>query len=761
VSNDPASGLWNRRGLGKMAAMPAAGSARGNPAKLVELEAFLRALRWIAAVFILVFTGSFALWRLPVLLAGAANVGLVLLAAILAGRVARRGHLALAATTVGYAVLAHAISQAYFFPFGDPALAVSILLAVALVLPYAQGRPLLAFLATAIACSLAVPLVATWSPQQSTLPANLRTEIVALGVPAATFLVTMLLWQYTVRTRALLDSHDSARRAAETAAAAARAARDQVAVILKAVSDGITAQDVSGRLVYVNDAAARLSGFESSEQMLRATPAEIVSNFEMRDETGQPFPIARLPGRIAIAEGRRSEAIIRVLNKRTREERWSLVSAEPVLGPDGTPELAVNAFRDLTDRKRSEDAWRFLAEASVVLGSSLDVSTTLASVARLAVPQVADWCSVDLVTPGGIEQLAITHVDPQKVELAREVRRRWPPDPDSPRGLGQVLRSGIPELHADIGPELVRGATEEPEQRRMVEQLGLRSSMMVPLIVGQRSVGAISFISAESGRQYGPTDLLLAQEIARRASLAMQNARLYSEAREALEVRNTFLSIASHELKTPLTSLLLLVSGVRHVGRARQPDPDRLKDRLGKIEEHTRHLGMLVDQLLDVSRITSGQLALEPAPTDLVALARAVADRFGPQAQREGCEIVVSGADAVPGRWDPVRIEEVISNLVANAIKYGAGKPVQIAVASADGQVSVAVTDQGPGIAPEHQVRIFEQFERAAPKNYGGLGLGLWIVRQLVEAHGGTVSLSSTLGQGSTFTVRLPRQSAG
>jgi PAS domain S-box-containing protein len=748
-----------RRGFGQLTRTSSVLVEVDTPARLAELEAFLRSLRWIAAAFILLFLAGGLGFRLDVFYAGAANVGLVFLAAIMAKKLARQQHIALAATTVGCAMLAHAISQAYFFPFGDLALTVSILLAVALVLPYAEGRPLLLFLGGAVLSSLIVPLVATWSPKQATLPDHVRTEIIALGVPAATFLVAMLLWQYSARTRALIEAQEEARRAAETSAAAARNSGDQVAAILKAVSEGITVHDASGRLVYANQAAARLIGFDSTEDLIRATPAEVVSKFEFRDEAGRPLPSDRLPGRVAFTEGRASEATIRAVDKRTGEVRWAVISSEPVRGPDGRVELAVNVFRDLTDRKRSEDAWRFLAEASVVLGSSLDFSTTLSSVAQLAVPQIADWCSVDLVTPAGLEQPGVAHVDPRKVELARELQRRWPHDAGAERGLGRVLRTGCPDLIPDISPDDLRSSTNDPDLRRILEALAPRSAMVVPFLVGGRPVGAISFLSAESGRRYGPTDLLLAQEIARRASLAIHNARLYTEAREALEVRNTFLSIASHELKTPLTSLMLLVTGLQHLQASdRLPQGEQLSSRLAKVEDNARHLGELIDQLLDVTRITSGRLILEPAPADLVALGRRVLERFRLQGQREGCELSFSGPERAAGRWDPGRIEGVISNLVANAIKYGSGRPVHVAVEPGDGQVSLSVIDQGPGIAPEHQRRIFEQFERAAPKNQGGLGLGLWIVRQLVEAHGGTVSLASRLGAGSTFTIHLPAE---
>ncbi len=721
-----------------------------------SLDAFLRWLLAIAGTFTLAFAIIGPLLRLRVLWPAAGMVGLVFLAALLGRRLSQQARIAAAATVVGYSILVHAVCQSYLLPFGALALTVAILLAVALVLPYLQGRALQLFLAASVICSFAVPLVAAWSPKQGLVPLELRTEINALAVPAATFLVTVLLWRYTIRTRELLEGQAAARRSAEIAAAAARTAGDQVAVILKAVAEGITVQDTSGRVVYANEAAARMAGFDSTASMMRTTGPELLARYELLTESGDPLPFERLPGRIALAAGRHAEEVLRVRIKQTGEEHWAVVSAEPVFGSDGRPELAVNVFRDLTERKRGEDAWRFLAEASVVLGSSLDFSTTLTSVARLAVPHMADWCSVDLLTPQGIEQLAIAHVDPRRMELAKELRRRWPTNLDSPRGVGHVLRTGRAELVPNIDRALLCASLTDPEQLRLAEELRLRSAMVVPLLVGDRPVGALSFISAESGRHYSPTDLLVAQEIARRASLAIENARLYTEARAALKVRDTFLSIASHELKTPLTSMLLWLSGARQVAFRSGADPG-LQDRLDRIHSQTQYLGMLVEQLLEVGRISGGRLVLNPVPADLAEVARVVVDRFQPQAQRQGCPLLLTGPPSLPGTWDPLRLDEVISNLVTNAMKYGAGKPVTLGLGDTGDAATVTVTDQGPGIDPEDQTRIFEQFERAAPDTLGGLGLGLWIVRHLVEAHGGTVTLTSTPGSGSQFTVRLPK----
>jgi signal transduction histidine kinase len=285
--------------------------------------------------------------------------------------------------------------------------------------------------------------------------------------------------------------------------------------------------------------------------------------------------------------------------------------------------------------------------------------------------------------------------------------------------------------------------------------------MMVPLVVGQKPFGTVSFLTAESGRRYGPQDLILAKEIARRASLAVENARAYTEARAAVQTRDNFLSIASHELRTPLSGLTVLMSSLVRAakqGRLADVGADALGERMVKAERQTKQLARLIDRLLDVSRLSSRDLRLERERTDLVEVARDVISRYADAAIEAGSQIELKVSGPTVGDWDRSRIDQVLTNLVGNAVKYGGGAPITVAIASGGtGHVRLTVRDEGPGIAPEHQERIFGQFERAAPsESVPGMGLGLWLVRRIVTAHGGAVTLDSTPGQGATFSVVLP-----
>jgi PAS domain S-box-containing protein len=310
----------------------------------------------------------------------------------------------------------------------------------------------------------------------------------------------------------------------------ARRARDDLEAIVEGVADAVTAQAPDGRLVYANDAAVRLLGFVDAQELLSAAPTDIRSRFEMLDEDGAEIPIERLPGRRALAGERPAPLTVRYRSRGSAEERWSRVQSTPVFDERGAVRLAINVIEDITEIKRAELAQRFLAEASHVLTASLDYEETLRTVARLAVPAVADWCAVDLAAGDTVERVAVEHVDPARVALAREIQERYPPDPDSDTGVHAVLRHGRPELYREIPDEMLVHAARDEEHLRLLRSVGLRSAMVAPMTLRDRVLGAISFVSAESGRQYDEHDLALAEDLALRAASAIENARLYETA---------------------------------------------------------------------------------------------------------------------------------------------------------------------------------------------------------------------------------------
>jgi PAS domain S-box-containing protein len=306
-------------------------------------------------------------------------------------------------------------------------------------------------------------------------------------------------------------------------------ARDQLEAILRGVADAVTAQAPDGRLLFANEAAVQLLGYESSEALLSAPLDEILNRFEVLDESGRPFPVDQLPGRRALADGEGGEVVVRFRVRATGEERWSVVKATPIADRVGTVAMAINVIEDITDHKRAELAQRFLSDSSAALGSSLDTAQVLRHVASLAVPEVADWCAVDLVADGGIDRVALVHQDPAMVEMAEELARRYPPDARAQTGVPGVLRSGRPELYPEISEELLRSAIQDDEHYRLIQEIGMRSAMIVPMVARGRSVGALSFVSGPSGRRFDEQDLELVEELARRCATAIDNARLFAE----------------------------------------------------------------------------------------------------------------------------------------------------------------------------------------------------------------------------------------
>ncbi|MCW5850400.1 MAG: DUF4118 domain-containing protein [Anaerolineae bacterium] len=415
-------------------------------------------------------------------------------------------------------------------------------------------------------------------------------------------------------------------------------------------------------------------------------------------------------------------------------------------------------------RRQAEEEQRFLAEAGALLATPLDYATRLDRLVHLVVPYLADWCVVDILQEDGvIRRLAVAHVEPDKEDLALDLRRRYPLlRLNTTHTITKVLHSGHSWFDPHISDTRLAAEARDTQHLDFLRQLGFKSEMVVPLVARDRPIGTLTFVMGRSGRRHTPRHLKLAEELARRAALAVDNAWLYQQAQAAIQVRDEFLSIASHELKSPLTALLLqLQLLLRHARRGSLTGlpADQLVRLLETGQGQVQRLSKLVDNLLDVSRISAGRLQLELETLDLALVARDVVARFAEEAQAAGSELTLHADQPVVGRWDRLRMDQVVTNLVTNAIKYGEGQPIEVRVEPTPTTARLAVRDHGLGIPPEHLTTIFERFERAGrERSHSGLGLGLYITRQIIQAHGGVIQVSSTLGAGSTFTVELPRE---
>ncbi|HEX5800786.1 MAG TPA: PAS domain-containing protein [Gaiellaceae bacterium] len=318
--------------------------------------------------------------------------------------------------------------------------------------------------------------------------------------------------------------------------------RAELEAMFGGVADGITAQDVSGRLVYANDAAAQLIGFATAQELLEAPLDQLMAGFELLDEQRAPLPLDELPGRIAIRTGTPAERTICYRIRATGQERWSMVRATPVRGEDGAVTMAINTFHDVTDQLRTSERVRFLAETSDILATSLDFEQTLARLGDVIVPALADYCIVDLVEEGApLRQAVLRHVDPEKQELLRAIRTEYPPDRNPRHPASVVLSSGEPLLIAIADEAALANAARDEHHLELYQGLMPTSYLVAPLVARGRTIGTLSLGTGESGRRYSEDDLAFATDVAARIALGVENARLYTEVQSSYALLDTLL----------------------------------------------------------------------------------------------------------------------------------------------------------------------------------------------------------------------------
>jgi PAS domain S-box-containing protein len=545
------------------------------------------------------------------------------------------------------------------------------------------------------------------------------------------------------------------------------AARRWLTTTLQSIGDAVIATDTAGRVTFMNPVAEGLTGWTEADG--RGRPLQdvfpIFSEETRRAVESPVVKVLREGTVVALANHT-------VLRSKSGREMPIDDSAAPIRDAEGTLFGVVLVFRDATSEKRAQVRRDFLARAGSALASSLDYRSTLATAAQFAVPQLADWCTVDIHEPDTDthQQVALAHVDPKMMQWARELGEKYPPDPEAPTGVPAVIRTGKAELYTEIPRELLEAGAQDAEHLRIIRELKLESAMVVPLRGRDRTLGAMTFIYADSGRRYTGDDLAFAEEFARRAAMAIENARalkraedaraeervLRREADVANRAKDEFLATVSHELRTPLNAML----GWTVTLRGRNP-PAEVDRGLAIIERNARRQTRLIEDVLDVSRIISGKLTLDVGPTNIGAILDAALEAVTPAAEAKGVAFAVDVDASFTIIADSDRLQQVVWNLLVNAVKFTPkGGSVAVKASREGSDVRISVADSGEGIEPDVLPHIFEAFRQAdasTTRRHGGLGLGLAIVKQLVTAHGGTVRAASEgEGRGAEFVVNLP-----
>jgi len=411
----------------------------------------------------------------------------------------------------------------------------------------------------------------------------------------------------------------------------------------------------------------------------------------------------------------------------------------------------------LSDLHKAEAAQRFLADAGKQLAESLDYETTLAKIARLAVPAVADWCVVDMVGDGAIRRVALAHRDPDKEHQVQELETRYPVDPTLMSSVPHVIRTGRSDWNPDMSTQDLAGAARGPGHETLLRQLGTKSYIIAPIVSRAHVFGAISLVRADSSPGYSETDLGLAEDLARCAGTAIENTRLYAEARRAVAARDQVLAIVSHDLRNQLGVIATGADLLARKTEAGVTGSDLAKP-IETIRRTASTMQHLLGDLLDMASIEAGTFSFQPTALDIGPILEDACQAHDASARARGLQLKLEHAHTVNVLGDRTRILQVMANLIGNAIKFSNGQgTIGLTANVGEANVTVAVSDTGPGIPSEDLQRIFEPYTTSPRNEQSGTGLGLYIARAIVERHGGRIWVKSQPGKGSTFFFTLPR----
>jgi PAS domain S-box-containing protein len=498
--------------------------------------------------------------------------------------------------------------------------------------------------------------------------------------------------------------------------------------IVSLAADAIISVDEQRRIVIFNKGAEAIFGFQATE-VLGQTLELLLPERLRTDHAGHVHAFSAGPS-TARHMGERKE----ILGRRKSGEEFPAEAAISKLDVNGGSVMTA-VLRDISERRRAEREQRFLSSASAALAESLDVQVTLDRIARLVVPELADGCIIHLLEKDTLVIAAVAHVEAASAQALREALERNPIAVHSRHVIAQAVRTGRPQLQA-----------HHPE-----------AQLCVPLCMRGACIGAISLSMGPSGRTLDDRDLRLAEELARRASLAMDNARLYAEALSATRSRDEMLGIVAHDLRSPVNAMTLAASAVLRKLKKQGADAEQLQN-VESVIQSARRMNRLIEDLLDVVRMEVGKLSIQRSRWPAAQLVQDAVLAHQALCAEAGIELRQQLPEGLPELVvDPDRILQVFTNLMGNAIKFTPrGGVVTVGASLEPGQVVFCISDTGPGIPEEHLPHLFDRFWQARSTDRRGAGLGLAIAKGIVEAHGGRLWVRSALGQGSTFSFCVP-----
>jgi PAS domain S-box-containing protein len=528
------------------------------------------------------------------------------------------------------------------------------------------------------------------------------------------------------------------------------------AAIVGSSDDAIISKDLKSIVTSWNAAAEQMFGYTAQEMIGRSIRTIIPADRQHEEDE----VLARITEGLTVdhyetIRQHKSGALVNIS-----------LSVSPIRNAAGVVVGASKIARDISERLRAQaitDRARrqgiFLARLTTAFSGSMDYADRLTTLAKLAVPDLADWCAVDVVkTNGQIERVTVNHIDPDKIALAEQILKRYR-DPRAPASPAEVMRTRKPAIVSKITDEmLVDAAAGDDEWLRLVRGLGLISYVCLPLIAHGTSMGALTFATAESGRHYDEEAVRFLEDVASRSALALDNARSFDQLQAANRMKDEFLATLSHELRTPLNAIL----GYARMLRSGMLREDKKERALETLERNATSLTQIVEDVLDVSRIASGKIRLNVQSIDLPVVLHDALATVMPAAEAKGVRIQsIVDSEIGPVSGDPDRLQQVMWNLFSNAVKFTPrGGRVQVRLQRSNSHIEISVSDTGVGIREDFLPHLFERFRQAdstTTRSHGGLGLGLAIARQIVELHGGTIhAVSGGEGKGATFRVELP-----